>query len=57
MKDKIRVGVIGFGRMGEYYVEDMTSSGRWDIRYICDSSPSARELAGYACPGAEIISD
>lgn len=57
MKDRIKVGIIGFGRMGEFYVEDMLSSGRWDIRYICDRSPKSRELAGIACPAAQVVSD
>ena len=33
---KIKVGLIGFGRMGQMYWEEMQKSGRWDIAYICD---------------------
>lgn len=57
MTDKIKVGFIGFGRMGEFYLEDMLSGGRWDVRYICDRSSQARELARIACPSACIVSD
>lgn len=34
---KIKVGLIGFGRMGQMYWEEMQKSGRWDIAYICDT--------------------
>ena len=42
---KIKVGLIGFGRMGQMYWEEMQKSGRWDIAYICDTDPDSRELA------------
>lgn len=57
MEEKIKVAIIGFGRMGEFYLEDMIASGRWDVRYICDVSGHSRSLAAIACPSAEIISD
>ena len=31
---KIKVGIIGFGRMGRFYWEAMRKSGRWEIAYI-----------------------
>ena len=57
MDGKIKVGIIGFGRMGEFYLEDMVASGRWDVRYICDVSEYSRGLAAVACPSAKIVSD
>lgn len=51
----IKAAIIGFGRMGEFYLEDMTASGAWEIKYICDVSENARLLAGVACPTARII--
>lgn len=53
----IKVGLIGFGRMGGFYLEQMQKSGRWDIVYICDISPSSRALAQRLSPGSKIISD
>ena len=38
---KIKVGLIGFGRMGQMYWEEMQKSGRWDIAYICDTDPAS----------------
>lgn len=57
MVKKIKAGIIGFGRMGEFYLEDMLSSGRWDVKYICDISENSRYYAGRACPTAQIVSD
>ena len=41
----IKVGLIGFGRMGGFYLEQMQKSGKWDVAYICDLSPESREYA------------
>ena len=54
---KIKVGLIGFGRMGQMYWEEMQKSGRWDIAYICDTDPDSRELARNLSPSSRIISD
>ena len=42
---RIKVGLIGFGRMGGFYLQEMQKSGRWDVAYICDVDPEARKLA------------
>ena len=42
---RIKVGIIGFGRMGRFYWEAMTKSDRWNIAYICDTNPASRQLA------------
>ena len=55
--DKIKVGVIGFGRMGELYLRSMRDSGRWEIVYICDVSPVARKEAAAAFPEVTVIGD
>lgn len=52
---KIRVGLIGFGRMGRFYLKEMLKSGRWDIAYICDVNPDSRELAKSLCPGTKVV--
>lgn len=52
---KIKVGLIGFGRMGQFYLEEMQKSGRWDIAYICDINPVSRELARRLSPESKVI--
>ena len=34
--------MIGFGRMGGFYLEQMQKSGRWEAAYICDVSAESR---------------
>lgn len=55
---KIKVAIIGFGRMGQMYCKEMQYSGEWDILYICDTNPDAREEARNIVPAStRIVSD
>lgn len=54
---KIKVGLIGFGRMGEFYLNEMKKSGKWEIAYICDISPATRTYAESIIPEAKVVSD
>ena len=47
---KIKVGLIGFVRMGRFYLKEMQKSGRWEVAYICDINPDCRELAKKLSP-------
>ena len=53
----IKVGLIGFGRMGRFYLEEMQKSGRWEIAYICDKDPRSRELAKRLSPYSKVVQD
>ncbi|NDV65363.1 Gfo/Idh/MocA family protein [Bacteroides sp. 224] len=55
MNTLTKVGLIGLGRMGRFYLEEMQKSGRWDVAYICDKSPGIRELARKLSPTSKII--
>lgn len=57
MKNRIKVGIIGFGRMGKFYLEEMQKSGRWEIAYICDTNPRRCELARQLSPESRITVD
>ena len=52
---KIKVGIIGFGRMGRFYWDAMRKSGRWDIAYICDTNPASRESAKELSPESYLV--
>ncbi len=52
---KIKVGLIGFGRMGRFYLEEMQKSGRWEVSYICEANPDSRELAKSLSPESKVI--
>ena len=56
-KAKIKVGLIGLGRMGKFYLEEMQKSGRWEIAYICDTNPRTREKAKILSPESQIVDD
>lgn len=51
----IKVGIIGLGRMGRFYLEEMKKSGRWNIAYICDTNPASREAARKLSPESKVI--
>lgn len=53
----IKVGLIGFGRMGGFYLDEMQKSGMWDVAYICDPSPASQKLARELSPSSRIITD
>ncbi|MCP9611686.1 Gfo/Idh/MocA family protein [Coprobacter tertius] len=55
MNDLIKIGLIGFGRMGRYHLEEMQKSGKWNIAYICDTNPKSRELAHKLSPESKVI--
>jgi myo-inositol 2-dehydrogenase/D-chiro-inositol 1-dehydrogenase len=55
MSRKLRIGIIGFGRMGRGFVSVMQQSDRWEIASICDTDPHTRELAGRTVPTAKIV--
>lgn len=57
MTKQIKIGVIGFGRMGNFHVTEMIKSKRWEIVYICDLSPEQRALAKEKVPTAKVIED
>lgn len=55
---KIKVAIIGFGRMGQMYVEEMQRSGQWEILYICDTDPGMRAKArSMVSPTTHVIED
>ena len=57
MQDKIRIGVIGFGRMGRGFVSMMQQDERYEIVTICDAHADTRKLAGRTVPTAKLTAD
>lgn len=53
----IKVGLIGFGRMGGFYLDQMRKSGAWEIAYVCDTSEESRALARRLAPEAKVVAD
>jgi myo-inositol 2-dehydrogenase/D-chiro-inositol 1-dehydrogenase len=56
-KEKLKIGVIGFGRMGQLYGRELLKSPLWELAYICDTGIAAGKAAEAIAPGATIIDD
>lgn len=48
----LKIGVIGFGRMGRKHLKMLLASNEWDVKYICDHSPEKEEEAKAKAPNA-----
>jgi myo-inositol 2-dehydrogenase/D-chiro-inositol 1-dehydrogenase len=51
---KLNIGIIGFGRMGQKYGEEILKNPLWNLAYICDNNAEAREKARIMAPHAKI---
>lgn len=56
-EEHIKIGLIGFGRMGGMYLKELQRSGKWDVAYICDTDAEARALARKASPESKVVAD
>jgi predicted dehydrogenase len=54
MRNKLRVGILGYGRMGRAFVTAMQESRLWDVAAIYDIKPHTRLLARQQVPRAKI---
>jgi hypothetical protein len=55
IKEKLKIGIIGFGRMGQKYGKEIIKHPLLDLVYICDSCAKAREIASETFPDVKII--
>lgn len=55
--NKIKVGLIGFGRMGCKYLRSFQENGRYEVKYICDVDPEARQMAEKFSPTTIVTPD
>jgi len=54
--EKISCALIGFGRMGGFFLKEILASGDWSLKYISDINEDSRLLAASESP-ASIITD
>ncbi len=57
MNKTIKVGLIGCGRMGRFYLNEMTKSNQWDVAYICDSNLDTLISAQKISPQSKITTN
>ena len=54
---KIKAALIGYGRMGHMYGEEMRKNEQWDVAYICDNNPDTRAKARNLWPATTRVTD
>ncbi len=54
---KINVGLIGFGRMGRFYLTEFQRNSHYNVAYICDVNEGCRELARQLSPDSIITAN
>ena len=52
---KLRIGLIGFGRMGGKFLATLRNCRQWDVAYVCDIDPYSRTLAKQQVPEAKVV--
>lgn len=53
----LRIGIIGFGRMGGLHLSQFLKSRKWEVAWICDTDPVCREEARILAPGAKVTNN
>ena len=56
-KNRISIGVIGFGRMGRKHVSELVKNDLWNVAYICDIDPSRAQSAAELAPNAKFTTN
>src|SRR5678809_1237883 len=54
MPNRLRAGILGYGRMGRAFVAAMQESQLWDVAAVYDICPPTRQLAHQQIPNAAI---
>lgn len=62
-KENVNVAILGFGRMGEMFLNQILKLNmgdgpvHWNVSYICDIDENARTIAGILSPTSKVIED
>jgi len=54
---KIKVGIIGLGRMGGFYLDEFQKSSRWKVVAICECNEAEHRNIARRAPEARIVTD
>lgn len=55
--EAIKVGIIGLGRMGGFYLDQFQKSKRWKVTSICEVCEGAHESIARRAPEARIVTE
>lgn len=53
----IKVGIIGLGRMGGFYLNEFQKNKRWQVKTICEINTATHASIAERAPGVEIVTD
>lgn len=53
----ITCAIIGFGRMGGFFLKELLSSPKWKVKYICDIDSTSRSIAMEQSPQSTVVGD
>ena len=53
----INAAIIGFGRMGRFYLKEFQKNARYKVKYICDVDDSCLQLAHQLSPESIVVKD
>lgn len=54
---RLKIGMIGFGRMGGLHLKELLKNDKWEVKYICDISEKCCADAKQLAPQAHIVTD
>ena len=37
--NRVKIGIIGLGRMGRKHLRELVACDFWDVKYVCDIDP------------------
>lgn len=55
--ETLKVGIIGLGRMGGFYLNEFQKSNRWEVKSICELNTSAHADIQARAPHTDIVTD
>lgn len=53
----IKIGIIGFGRMGRFYLQGIQANKDYEVVYICDPGEASQKMAREMVPSAKVVSN
>ena len=50
--NRVKIGIIGLGRMGRKHLRELVACDFWDVKYVCDIDPEKEIYSKEIAPNA-----
>lgn len=50
--NRVKIGIIGLGRMGRKHLRELVNCDFWDVKYVCDIDPEKEKYSKEIAPNA-----